>query len=134
MPFPQKPEDVGTDVTVEVRLSPVAGGQVSGQVSDSEGTPLPGVEVTDGGGASFESDGQGRFVLEYVQGATAADQFMLTAKKGYFEGSRHFLGEAAAAVTLVLKPLPKWSGQVLSPEGLPVKQFHVQAAHSRIHR
>ena len=31
-------------------------------------------------------------------------------------------------MTLVLKPLPKWSGQVLSPEGLPVKQFHVQAA------
>ena len=31
-------------------------------------------------------------------------------------------------MALTLRPLPKWSGQVLSPEGLPVKQFSVQAA------
>ena len=31
-------------------------------------------------------------------------------------------------MTLELWPLPKWTGQVLSPEGLPVKQFRVQLA------
>ena len=56
-------------------------------------------------------------------------QFALTArKKGFFEDGGHFPGAAADDVTLELWPLPKWTGQVLSPEGLPVKQFRVQFA------
>ena len=127
--FPKESEGEETDVTLEVRLRPAVGGRVSGRVSDPEGTPLQNVEVTSGTRASAESDAQGRFVLEYVQGATPEAQFALTArKKGFFEVSSHFLGVAADDVALTLRPLPQWSGQVLSPEGSPVQQFSVQAA------
>ncbi|MBM4094170.1 MAG: hypothetical protein FJ276_32905, partial [Planctomycetes bacterium] len=127
--FPNEPEGAETEVTLDVRLRRVPGGRVSGQVTDREGVPLPGVVVSDADRASAESDAQGRFVLEYVQGATPVTQFALTArKKGFFEDGGHFLGAAADDVTLTLWPLPKWTGQVLSPEGLPVKQFRVQLA------
>ena len=126
---PHEPEGAEAAVTLDVRLRRVPGGRVSGRVTDREGSPLPGVEVSDADRASAESDAQGRFVLEYVQGATPVRQFALTArKKGFFEDGGQFLGAAADDVTLELWPLPKWSGQVLSPEGLPVKQFRVQFA------
>lgn len=129
VPFPNEPERAEVAVALDVSLRPVPGGRVSGRVTDREGSPLPGVEVSDADRASAESDGQGRFVLEYVQGATPVGQFALTArKKGFFEDGGHFQGAAADDVTLELWPLPKWTGQVLSPEGLPVRQFRVQLA------
>lgn len=129
VPFPKEPEGAETGVTLDVGLRRVPGGRVSGRVTDREGVPLPGVEVSDADRASAESDAQGRFVLEYVQGATPGTQFALAArKKGFFEESRHFLGVAADEVTLALWPLPKWTGQVLSPESLPITQFRVHLA------
>jgi len=124
--FPQEPKGEEADVSLDVSLRRVPGGRVSGRVTDREGIPLPGVKVSDSDRASAESGAQGRFVLEYVRGATPGTQFALTAsKKGFFEESRHFLGDD---VTLALWPLPKWTGQVLSAEGLPVKQFRVLLA------
>jgi len=80
-------------VTLDVRLRRVPGGRVSGRVTDREGSPLPGVEVSDADRASAESDAQGRFVLEYVQGATPVREFALTArKKGFFRGRRALPG------------------------------------------
>ena len=126
---PHETEGAEAAVTLDVRLRRVPGGRVSGRVTDREGSPLPGAKVSDAERASAESDAQGRFVLEYVQWATPVTQFALTArKKGFFEDGGRFPGAAADDVTLELWPLPKWTGQVLSPEGLPVKQFRVQFA------
>ncbi len=126
---PHEPEGAEAAVTLDVRLRRMPGGRVSGRVTDREGSPLPGVEVRDADRVSAVSDRQGRFVLEYVQGATPVGQFALTArKKGFFEDGGRFLGAVADDVTLELWPLPRWTGQVLSPEGLPVKQFRVQFA------
>lgn len=127
--LPHEPEGAEVAVTLDAKLRRVPGGRVSGRVTDREGSPLPGVEVRDADRVSAVSDCQGRFVLEYVQGATPVGQFALTArKKGFFEDGGRFPGAAADDVTLELWPLPKWTGQVLSPEGLPVKQFRVQFA------
>ncbi|MCY2993318.1 MAG: carboxypeptidase regulatory-like domain-containing protein [Planctomycetota bacterium] len=129
VPFPEEPEGTAAEVTLDVQLGPVPGGRVSGRVVDAVGTPLPGVEVTAGHLALTESDGQGRFVLDHAEGATPMRLFALIArKKGFFKVNRQFLGEGADDLVLTLRPLPKWSGQVLSPEGSPVKKFRVQAA------
>ncbi len=113
---------VTTDAELEVRLD--AGREITGRATGADGRGVMGVQVT-GGGASEETDADGRFRL---RGLAVDEEVTLAVSvpAGWIRPAPRRLGRAEASVTIELEKGVAISGRVLDPDGEPCKQFMVQ--------
>jgi len=132
--FEQDVEQLGggksAEASVEVLLR--SGEALRGRVQDPAGKPLQGVEVSDGAGKGTRTDKDGRFVLKSIRPWWGGSAYYLDfEKEGYVDQTLHPKTIPAEEMAVVLEPLLRLAGQVLSPEGQPVRQFTVMAGPGR---
>jgi hypothetical protein len=116
------------------------GGSVSGVVTDSQGKPVAGAEITNQGGSSNESrraqtDAQGKFLLDDVYADGIGHQLVVKAK-GFAPERVEFkpgTAKTPASVEVQLKPGHRIKGRVINSKGKPIPGANVYYAHGHSH-
>ncbi|HUT12662.1 MAG TPA: carboxypeptidase-like regulatory domain-containing protein, partial [Thermoguttaceae bacterium] len=108
-----------------VRVALKSGEKLTGVVKDPAGKPLAAVEVEDTAGKKTVTGNDGRFALKSIK------HYVSITAKGYIGQTLQREKIPAEEMTIVLEPLLRIPGRVLSPDGRPVRQFTVAAGPGR---
>ncbi|MCX6879655.1 MAG: carboxypeptidase-like regulatory domain-containing protein, partial [Verrucomicrobia bacterium] len=115
-----------------VRVALESGATLTGVVKDPAGKPLAAVEVSDGAGKETVTGADGRFVLKSIKPWWGDAEYYIEVKAdGFIRQTLHPKKISAEEMSIVLEPLLRIPGRVLSPDGQPVRQFTVAAGPGR---
>jgi hypothetical protein len=108
----------------KIELDP--GEVITGTVRDSSRKALTGVKITDGGDKTVQTRSDGSFVLRGASPRGVDQTYDLDfAKAGYLNSKFSCKPPGPGAISIVLNPQPRVSGQVLDPSGRPISQFAI---------
>ena len=125
--FEETGKKIGENLySAEIRLE--TGERLAGVVKDPAGKPLARVEVSDGAGKRVHTDKDGSFVLASPSKWGDKGTYNVSfEKEGYLDQDLHPKSAEPKGFSIVLKPVPILAGQVLDPQGQPVKVYFVAA-------
>jgi beta-lactamase regulating signal transducer with metallopeptidase domain len=114
-----------------VRVALESGERLTGVVKDRAGKPLAAVEVEDLAGKKAVTGNDGRFALKSIRLNGDGKYYLTVEAKGYIRQTLQPEKIPAEEMSIVLEPLLRIPGRVLSPAGRPVRQFTVAAGPGR---
>jgi hypothetical protein len=125
--FQKTGEKIGENLySAQIRLE--TGERLIGVVRNQAGRPIAGVTVSDGAGKRVQTGEDGSFVLASPGKWGGEETYKLTFEKdGYLRQDLHPKSADPNGFSIVLQPAPTLAGQVLDPQGQPVKEYVVAA-------
>ena len=121
----------GSTSIYEAEVPLKVGETLTGTVRDNVGTPLAGVEVSDGSGKVVTTNADGHFVLKSPRQTNAAGYYVSFDKDGYVHQVIQD-GVAGKELQIKLERLFQFRGKVVSPDGSPVTAFTIIAGPGKL--